>query len=110
VRAAAVESSRLQMESFLLVALSAADVLVTYRLLRRGPAYYESNPFAHWFFAKWNIAGMTLFKFAAMGFVVTIGEYVERRRPRWGRGLLLVSCLVTAAVVWHGLRLLYADG
>jgi len=110
VRACSGKSSLLERESFGLIALSATDLLVTYALLRRGPSFYESNPVAQWFFVRWNMAGVTLFKFSAMSLVIVIGEYVERRRPGWGRGLLVVSCLVTAVVVWHGLRLLLGHG
>ena len=106
IRVGVGESSVLEQESLGLIALSLADLLVTYALLRRGPAFYESNPVAQWFFARWNIAGMALFKFGTMGFVVVIAEIVERHRPRLGRGLLLASCLATAAVVGYGLRLL----
>jgi hypothetical protein len=107
LRAAAKEASVLEKEILGLIVLSAADVLVTYFLLRRGPAFYESNPIAHWFFARWNIAGMAVFKFSAMGVVIVIGEIVERHRPGRGRALLVISCLATAAVVWYGLRLVF---
>jgi hypothetical protein len=110
VRASIGEASLLESESFGLIALSAADILVTYVLLRRGPAFYESNPVAQWFFLRWNIAGMSVLKFSAMGLVVVIGEIVERHRPSWGRALLLVSCLATAAMVCYGLRLLFGHG
>ncbi len=105
------EPSAIERESVALFASSAADVFVTYSLLRRGPAFYESNPVAQWFFVRWNIAGMAFFKFGLMGLVIVIGEVVERRRTGWGRGLLLVSCLATLVVVSYGLRLLlgYAD-
>jgi hypothetical protein len=109
-RASALESSLLEQESAFLIALSAADLLVTYALLRRGPSFYESNPVAQWFFSRWNIAGMTLFKFGVIGLVIVIGEVVERHRPGWGRTLLAASCLATAAVVWYGLRLLFGYG
>jgi hypothetical protein len=102
------EPSVIELESLALIALSAADVFVTYVLLRQGPSFYESNPVAHWFFVRWNIAGMAVFKFSLMGFVIVIGEVVERRRAGWGRGLLLISCLATLAVVLYGLRLLWA--
>ncbi len=102
----AVESSFLEQEILLLVALSAADLLVTYALLRQGPSFYESNPFAQWVFQRWNIAGMTLFKFGVIGGVIVVGEVAERRRPGLGRGLMAVSCVATAAVVAYGLRLL----
>ena len=110
VRAFIGQASLVEFESLGLVALSTADVLVTYVLLRRGPAFYESNPVAQWFFLRWNIAGMAVFKFSAMGLVIVIGEIVERHRPGWGRVLLLLSCLATAAVVWYGLRLLLGHG
>jgi hypothetical protein len=110
VSASIGQASVLEFESLGLVALSAADVLVTYALLKRGPAFYESNPVAQWFFVRWNIAGMAVFKFSAMGLVIVIGEIVERHRPGWGRALLLVSCLATAVVVWYGLRLLLGHG
>jgi predicted Zn finger-like uncharacterized protein len=106
-RAGTGESSLLEAESLGLIALSVADLLVTYALLQRSPAFYEANPVAQWFFVRWNIAGMALFKFSAMGLVVVIGEIVEHHRPGWGRGLLTVSCLATAAVVFQGLRLLF---
>jgi len=110
VRDYAGESSVLEEEILLLVALSAADLLVTYVLLRQGPSFYESNPFAQWVFQRWNIAGMTLFKFGVIGGVIVIGEVAERRRPGLGRGLMAVSCLATAVVVVYGLRLLMGFG
>jgi len=106
----AVESSFLEQEILLLVALSAADLLVTYALLRQGPSFYESNPFAQWVFQRWNIAGMTLFKFGVIAGVIVIGEVAERRRPGLGRILMAVSCIATAAVVAYGLRLLLGFG
>jgi hypothetical protein len=110
VRDYAVDSSFLEQEVLLLVALSAADLLVTYALLRQGPSFYESNPFAQWVFQRWNIAGMTLFKFGVIGGVIVIGEVAERRRPGLGRGLMAISCVATAAVVAYGLRLLLGFG
>lgn len=84
VHASIGKASLLELESFGLIALSVADVLVTYVFLQRGPAFYESNPVAQWFFLRWNIAGMAIFKFSAMGLVVVICEVVERHRPGWG--------------------------
>jgi hypothetical protein len=110
VRAFIGQASHVELESLGLIALSTADILVTYFLLRQGPAFYESNPVAQWFFLRWNIAGMAVFKLSAMGLVIVIGEIVERHRPGWGRILLLVSCLATAAVVLYGLRLVFGHG
>jgi hypothetical protein len=88
-----------------LVALSAVDLFMTAALLRRSPAFFESNPFAHWFFARWNIAGMVLFKFSIIGFVIVVSEYLERRRPGWGRFVLLIGCAGAAYAVYKGLNL-----
>ena len=54
---------------------------------------------------RWNIAGMVVFKFASIGTAIAIGEFVERRRPGWGKFVLLVGCAAAAAAFWHGLRL-----
>jgi hypothetical protein len=92
-----------------LLALSLADLFTTYHLLRTHPRFYESNPVAQFFFARWNIAGMAVFKLSAVAFVVAVGEIAERRRPGMGRFVLLVGCLATAAVVFHGLRLAFGE-
>ena len=100
------EPLRLTVESRVLVLLSVLDLLMTYALLRQvGVRYYESNPVAHWFFRRWNIAGMTLFKFAVIGAVIVLCEVVERRRPGLGRGVLCVGSLAAAGVVAYSVYL-----
>jgi hypothetical protein len=88
-----------------LVGLSFADLLTTYLLLRTGSQFYEANPVALWFFQRWNILGMTLFKFTLVGLVIALGEVIERSRPGWGRLLLLAACGATGYAVVRGLRL-----
>ena len=90
--------------AFLLVSL--LDLLVTYALLRQGDGFHEANPVARWWFARWNIAGMTVFKFLLVGAIATLCELVERRRPGLGRRVLRLACLTTTAVVAYGLWLL----
>jgi hypothetical protein len=99
------EAGHLQGLSLVLLTLSITDLFVTFALLRTSPRFYESNPVALWIFRRWNFAGMTLFKFGAIALAITLGEVVERRRPGWGKAVLLIGCVATAAVVWHGLRL-----
>jgi hypothetical protein len=101
--------SLLPAESVLFVALSAADLFMTYRLLWQGQ-FFEANPVAHWFFVRWNIAGMTAFKFALVAFIIVLSETIERHRPRVGRAILLLGCIGAAAVTVHGLRLQLAHG
>lgn len=104
------EAGRLQGLSLVLLALSATDLFVTFALLRTSPRFYESNPVALWVFSRWNMAGMTFFKFGAVAVAIALGEVIERRRPGWGKAVLLVGCVATAAVVWHGLRLYMGHG
>jgi hypothetical protein len=104
------EDSQLQAESMLLVLLSAGDLLMTYTLLWRGSHFYESNPVAQWFFHRWNITGMTGFKFATVGLIVVLSEVIERHRPGWGRAILLLGSLGALVAIVHGLRLLLQHG
>lgn len=104
-RAIAVEGLALPRECAWLVLLSVADLITTYALMRHGVGAYEANPIANWWFARWNIAGLAAFKFAAIGCVVTIAEYAERRRAHRGRVVLWVGIAATAAVFLKGLSL-----
>jgi Domain of unknown function (DUF5658) len=110
LRSLALEASLLQGPSLCLVALSVADLLMTFMLLRTSYVYYEANPVARWFFLRWDMIGMTAFKFVVIGGVITLGEVIERRRPGWGRVVLLVGCAAAAVVVWHGARLYLGMG
>jgi len=109
VHASARDRSALEGEAVALILLSVADLMVTYHLLKTGPHFYESNPVAQFVFARWNIAGMAVFKFSIVGFVVVAGEIVERHRPGLGRFVVLVGCLASLAVVAYGLRLAFGD-
>ncbi len=105
LRAYFLEPSRVQGLAWCFIALSLADLLMTYALLRAGPRFYESNPVALWFFRHWNILGMTLFKFAVVGAVIGLSEVIERSRPGWGRLVLLIGCGAAAYAAVSGLRL-----
>lgn len=104
-RAYAMENSRLQGWIVVLILVSMADLVMTYFLLSLDANFYESNPIANWFFTKWNIAGMTFFKFAVVAFVIVIAEFVERRRPGYGKFVLLVGIVVTGYVVYYSYQL-----
>ncbi len=104
------EESRLANETMLLILMSAADLLMTYTLLRQGGHFYESNPVALWFFNRWNIAGMAAYKFGMVAFIVVLSETIERHRPGWGRAIILLGCLTALVAAIHGLRLLIHHG
>lgn len=105
IRESALGASQLQELSLCLIALSVADIIMTFTLLRTSHVYYESNPVAGWFLARWDMKGMVVFKFAAIATAIATGEIIERRRPGLGKLILIIGCMAAAAVVWHGLRL-----
>ncbi len=108
--AGVVEPSRVQGFAGLLVILSGADLFMTYTLLRASPTFFESNPVAQWFFARWNMAGMVAFKFSIIAGVIALAELIERRRPGRGKFVLMVGCLGAVYAVIVGLRLYLGHG
>jgi DNA-directed RNA polymerase subunit RPC12/RpoP len=98
-------AGRLQELSLLLLVLSITDLFMTFTLLRTSQRFYESNPVAMWVFRRWNMAGMTIFKFGAIAVAIALGEVIERRRPGWGKAVLLIGCAGAGVAVWRGLRL-----
>lgn len=103
-------ASRIETETSFLVLASAADLLMTYTLLWRGAHFYESNPVAQWFFQRWNIAGMTAYKFGMVAVIVVLSEIIERHRPGWGKAIVLLGTFAALVAVVHGLRLLVQHG
>jgi len=101
----AIEQSQIQGLAVLLIILSAADLLMTVTLLRASPRFFEGNPLASWFLAHWNIMGLVMFKFGILGGVTVVSEFIERRRPGWGRFILLIGCVGAAYAVYTGLNL-----
>jgi hypothetical protein len=104
-RAYAVDHSRLQWWIAALILVSIGDLAMTYYLLSHDSRFYESNPIADWFFQRWNIAGMTFFKFAVVAFVIVIAEFVERKRKGTGKFVLLFGIVVTAYVIYYSYML-----
>jgi hypothetical protein len=100
-----LETSQVQGIGSWLIVLSAGDLFMTFALLRRSSAFVESNPIAQWFFANWNMTGMVAFKFSMIGGVILLSEIIERKRPGWGRFVLLVGCLGAAYAIFTGGRL-----
>ena len=104
------EASRIESETTFLVLVSACDLLMTYTLLWRGAHFYEANPVAQWFFQRWNIAGMTFFKFGMVAVIVVLSEIIERHRPGWGKAIVLLGGAAALIAAVHGLRLLVQHG
>ncbi|HZT82167.1 MAG TPA: DUF5658 family protein [Gemmataceae bacterium] len=86
----------------LFVALSACDLLLTWRLVEHGGgAVYEANPVAGWWLARHGWAGLAGFKFGIVLLVAGLCAAVSRRRPRAGGRLLLLGCAALAIVVGY---------
>ena len=98
------ESTRNKVLVLIFLALSLADLFMTYLLLRSSPHYYESNPVAQWFFSNWNIFGMTIYKLAIVALVVTLCEVIERKRHGWGALVLGLGCAATGFAFARGLN------
>ncbi len=107
VRAVAGEPLRLEREAGWLVVFSICDLLMTYALLWQGAHFFEANPLARWWFARWNIAGMTAYKFLLVGVVIAISEYAERHKPGYGRLVLWIGIIGAAYAFLYGASLFY---
>jgi hypothetical protein len=81
---------------------------MTVTLLHTSGRFFEGNPVARWFFARWNVTGLVLFKFSIFGGVTVVSEFIERRRPGWGRFVLFIGCLGAAYAFYKGLTLYMA--
>ena len=89
------------------VFLSAMDVMMTFVVLWFGGR--EANGLADWVLQRFGIAGMTLFKFAIVVFVILLCEYVGRRNDRAGRRLAEWAVALTCVPVVIAFALLLVD-
>lgn len=79
------------------VFLSTMDVLMTFVVLWFGGS--EANTLANWVLQKWGFAGMTIFKFVLVTFVISLCEVVGRRDPGAGRLLIRAGLVLTCVPV-----------
>lgn len=97
---------RVQVWALILLALSALDFLMTAWLLRTSSRFYEANPVAQWFLARWDLVGLLGFKFAIIFGVIGLGEYIERRRTGLGRLILAIGSVAATYAIIQGASLL----
>jgi Domain of unknown function (DUF5658) len=102
----------LQRESALFLIVSVLDVMMTYMMLSDVPGpegremFYESNPVAHWIWAKWELSGIVAFKFTMVAVVEVIAQIIAVRKLQLGRRLLEFGTLVVALVVLYSMYLM----
>lgn len=100
----------LEQETVLFIFASALDFFMTYLLLSRDDIrFYESNPVADYFLARWGVRGLVYFKFAVVAFVCLITQYIARTHIHIARGLLIVAIVIVSAVVIYSVYLYYTD-
>ena len=86
--------------------LSAADLGLTYALIRQGDGdIYESNPIAEAWLSSYGWAGLAVFKFLIVLIVAALAAFVSLSRPRTGGHILTFACLAVALVVGYSVRL-----
>ena len=79
------------------VFLSTMDVFMTFIVLQFGGA--EANSLANWILVRFGLAGMTIFKFVMVVFVIGLCEIVGRLDERAGRLLIGAGLIITCAPV-----------
>jgi hypothetical protein len=92
------------------VALSFADLFLTYTLLHKTDGAYEGNPIANAWLAAYGWAGLAAFKLAAMLLVTAVAVYVSIYRPQIAGRLLGFACCAVAFVVLYSCWLANAYG
>ena len=102
--------SLLRWEAIVFILVSVGDLLMTYTLLWRSLRIYESNPIAGWILDRWDIPGITAYKFGLVSFIILIGEVIERYRPRLGRWILVLGIVAGLYAITVGYRLLLEHG
>lgn len=86
------------------VLFSAMDVLMTFLILSVGGR--EANAVANFILERYGLAGMTVFKFLLVTFVILLTEYVGRKSLAAGRRLTVYAIALTVMPVLVALFLL----
>ncbi len=79
------------------VFLSTMDVLMTFVVLWFGGS--EANSLANWVLERWGFAGLTIFKFVLVTFVIVLCEVIGRRDAGAGRLLIRAGLVLTCVPV-----------
>jgi hypothetical protein len=89
------------------IVLSLADLFLTWLLIRySGGQIGENNPIASVWLARFGWEGLVVFKVAAMSVVGAAAVLIWARRPRLGKWLLTLGCLLVGMVVLYSYSLL----
>jgi hypothetical protein len=86
--------------------LGMTDLVLTWWLLRR-PAgeFYEANPVAHWWLARYGWVGLAALKASSILLVAVLTALIARRQRHVAAGLLAFGCALTGGVVLYSVVL-----
>lgn len=87
----------------LFVILSSLDLLFTCSLLTLGGKEMEFNPLASWLYARGGIPWLCAFKIVMVLGLIEIFNYVDARKPRYGRFIYNFACIMTGIAVIMGI-------
>ncbi len=87
-----------------LVIVSTLDIVFTWLILHRGG--YEANALAAGIIERYGLVGMVVFKFSMMAFVISLSEFIGRRKLASARLLAYSAALLSTFPVVVGLVLL----
>lgn len=88
------------LETILLIALSAADVILTHRLLGGG-RHVEANPIAAWVLSGFGIRGMVIYKFILIAIICTLAQIIAIYRKPAGLLVMWIGVIAHALVVMY---------
>ncbi len=99
------KSRPLTLETVTFVTLNIFDVMLTVWLLETG-SFYESNPIANFFLARWGMFGMTAYKIVSLAAILLTVTGIAVSQRQTARAVLILGSLVFAAVVLYSSALL----
>jgi hypothetical protein len=94
----------LQNETCVFILVNVLDIFATYALLRFGGL--EANPIADYFFRRWNVKGMVVFKMAIVALVAILAQIIARRNLARASQVLILGTVIVTAVVLYSIYLL----
>lgn len=95
----------LENETSLFILVSALDFFMTYLLLQMDMGFFESNPIANYFIARWNVRGMIAFKFGIVAFVCVLSQVIALKDVTKARAVLYIGIVIVFGVVVYSATL-----
>lgn len=100
----------LESETGLFIMVSTLDVIMTWYLVKSAGDnhtwFVESNPFARYFWDRWDFDGLVFFKFGLVALVSVICQIIARQKIDVARRVLYFATLMVTSVVIYSVILM----